>query len=114
MPTIHVDRVSSGVSPPSPGWFVGGRTTPSCLVDEHLTTVDAYATVPFATVAFAMGGGAYEWVEDLRGIEAFAVTAGGHSWPTAGFPFAVTTTDTGAGIGASVGHPTVPIQREPA
>ncbi|MCW2902695.1 MAG: thiamine biosynthesis lipoprotein [Streptosporangiaceae bacterium] len=52
------------------------------LVGRDLTTVDAQATA-----AFVMGESAREWVEDaLEDIEAFAVTADGRTWWTAGFP----------------------------
>ncbi|MBB4937567.1 hypothetical protein FHR32_001872 [Streptosporangium album] len=35
-----------------------------------------------------MGGAARTWVERLDGVEAFAVTASGHTWRTSGFPTA--------------------------
>lgn len=51
------------------------------LTGERLTAVDAYATA-----ALAMGAKARDWIEELRGIEAFAVTADGQSWHTNQFP----------------------------
>ncbi|WP_433430272.1 FAD:protein FMN transferase [Nonomuraea sp. CA-141351] len=50
------------------------------LVGPRLTAVDAYATA-----AFAMGEAARDWVEERTGLEAFAVTARGHTWQTTGF-----------------------------
>jgi thiamine biosynthesis lipoprotein len=50
------------------------------LVGPRLTTVDA-----FATAAFAMGDAARDWVEENDDLEAFAVTARGHTWQTTGF-----------------------------
>ncbi|MCZ2404217.1 FAD:protein FMN transferase [Paenarthrobacter sp. Z7-10] len=51
------------------------------LTGERLTVVDAYATA-----ALAMGEAARDWIEQLPGIEAFAVTADGRSWHTCQFP----------------------------
>jgi thiamine biosynthesis lipoprotein len=51
------------------------------LVGRQLTFVDAYATA-----ACAMGDTAREWVEQLDGYEAFAVTSGGRCWWTSGYP----------------------------
>ncbi|MEV0237390.1 FAD:protein FMN transferase [Nonomuraea sp. NPDC050786] len=50
------------------------------LVGACLTAVDAYATA-----AFAMGEAARDWVEGQPGLEAYAVTARGHTWQTSGF-----------------------------
>ena len=43
-------------------------------------------TAAFATAAFAMGAGAWAWVESLDGHEALAITSAGHTWRTSGFP----------------------------
>jgi FAD:protein FMN transferase len=51
------------------------------VVGTSLATADAYATA-----AFAMGPAARDWVEGLDGYEAFAVTPGGETWHTGGFP----------------------------
>ncbi|MEO3867622.1 FAD:protein FMN transferase [Nonomuraea sp. B12E4] len=51
------------------------------LTGAGLTLIDAYATA-----AFAMGDAARAWVERLPGVEAFAITAAGTTWRTAGFP----------------------------
>jgi thiamine biosynthesis lipoprotein len=51
------------------------------LVGERLAVVDAYATA-----ALAMGAAARDWIDQLTGIEAFAVTAEGRSWHTSRFP----------------------------
>jgi thiamine biosynthesis lipoprotein len=51
------------------------------LVGESLTMTDAYATA-----AFAMGNAARDWVGELEGFEAFAVTASGATWHTGDFP----------------------------
>jgi FAD:protein FMN transferase len=50
------------------------------MVGARLAATDAYATA-----AFAMGATARDWVEDLDGYEAFAVTPGGQVWHTSGF-----------------------------
>jgi thiamine biosynthesis lipoprotein len=50
------------------------------VVGARLAETDAYATA-----AFAMGTGARDWVEELDGYEAFAVTAAGATWQTRGF-----------------------------
>jgi thiamine biosynthesis lipoprotein len=50
------------------------------VVGTRLAETDA-----FATAAFAMGSGARDWVEELDGYEAFAVTAAGVTWQTSGF-----------------------------
>jgi FAD:protein FMN transferase len=50
------------------------------VVGATLAETDAYATA-----AFAMGPAARDWVEGLDGYEAFAVTADGGTWQTAGF-----------------------------
>ena len=50
------------------------------VVGARLAATDAYATT-----AFAMGPAARDWVEDLDGYEAFAVTPGGETWQTSGF-----------------------------
>ncbi len=50
------------------------------VVGAGLTLTDAYATA-----AFAMGSGARDWVENLDGYEAFAITARGTHWQTSGF-----------------------------
>src|SRR5579859_5248357 len=50
------------------------------MVGARLAATDAYATA-----AFAMGAAARDWVEDLDGYEAFAVTPGGQVWQTRGF-----------------------------
>ncbi|MCW2646930.1 MAG: thiamine biosynthesis protein [Pseudonocardiales bacterium] len=49
------------------------------LVGRHLTDVDAYATA-----AFAMGPAARDWVEQMPGIEGFAVALDGTTWRTDG------------------------------
>ncbi|GAA0369119.1 FAD:protein FMN transferase [Microbispora corallina] len=51
------------------------------VVGASLTIADACATA-----AFAMGDRARDWVEELDGLEAFAVTASGQTWRTSGFP----------------------------
>ncbi|MEV6980639.1 FAD:protein FMN transferase [Sphaerisporangium sp. NPDC051017] len=51
------------------------------VVAETLTRADA-----MATAAFAMGEAACGWAERQTGLEAFAVTASGAMWWTAGFP----------------------------
>ncbi|GII32209.1 FAD:protein FMN transferase [Planotetraspora mira] len=51
------------------------------LVGKSLTLTDAYATA-----AFAMGHAARDWVEELEGFGAFAVTAFGATWHTGDFP----------------------------
>jgi thiamine biosynthesis lipoprotein len=51
------------------------------LVGRSLTMVDAYATA-----AFAMGSQARDWVDEMDGLEAFAITAAGATWHTRGFP----------------------------
>jgi thiamine biosynthesis lipoprotein len=56
------------------------------LVGRRLTEVDA-----FATAAFALGDAAREWVENLPGIEAFAVAPDGSTWFTTGFAGDITT-----------------------
>lgn len=63
------------------------------LVGEHLRTVDAYATA-----AFAMGSAARAWVDQLDGIEAFAVTATGASWCSRGWAEVGATPAPGPGI----------------
>src|SRR5579859_7275254 len=50
------------------------------MIGARLAATDAYATA-----AFAMGAAARDWVEDLDGYEAFAVTPGGQVWQTRGF-----------------------------
>jgi thiamine biosynthesis lipoprotein len=50
------------------------------MIGARLAATDAYATA-----AFAMGAAARDWVEDLDGYEAFAVTPGGQVWQTSGF-----------------------------
>ncbi|MEU7882337.1 FAD:protein FMN transferase [Microbispora bryophytorum] len=50
------------------------------VIGPDLALADAYATG-----AFAMGGAAREWVEELDGYEAFAVTSTGATWRTSGF-----------------------------
>jgi thiamine biosynthesis lipoprotein len=50
------------------------------MIGARLAATDAYATA-----AFAMGAAARDWVEDLDGYEAFAVTPGGQVWHTSGF-----------------------------
>ena len=50
------------------------------VVGARLAETDAYATA-----AFAMGSAARDWVEDLDGYEAFAITAAGVTWQTSGF-----------------------------
>ncbi len=50
------------------------------VVGARLAETDAYATA-----AFAMGSAARDWVEDLDGYEAFAITAAGATWQTSGF-----------------------------
>lgn len=50
------------------------------LVGPRLATVDAYATA-----AFAMGQQARAWVEELDGLEAFAITPTGGTWTTSGW-----------------------------
>ncbi|GAB3140016.1 FAD:protein FMN transferase [Microbispora hainanensis] len=49
------------------------------VIGPDLALADAYATG-----ALAMGGAAREWVEELDGYEAFAVTATGTTWRTSG------------------------------
>lgn len=51
------------------------------LVGRHLTRVDA-----LATAGFAMGDAARDWVVDLPGIEAFAITTDGQAWATPNLP----------------------------
>ncbi|MEV7087768.1 FAD:protein FMN transferase [Streptomyces sp. NPDC093085] len=51
------------------------------VTGPRLTLADVYATA-----AFAMGGAARRWLEDLDGYEGFAVTADGFTWQTSGFP----------------------------
>ncbi|MFI6603364.1 FAD:protein FMN transferase [Nonomuraea sp. NPDC050536] len=50
------------------------------LVGPRLATVDAYATA-----AFAMGHNARAWVDELDGMEAFAITPTGDTWTTSGW-----------------------------
>jgi thiamine biosynthesis lipoprotein len=51
------------------------------IVGRSLALADA-----FATAAFAMGPAlARDWTESLDGYEAYAITAGGGTWQTAGF-----------------------------
>ncbi len=50
------------------------------IVGPDLSTADVYATA-----AFAMGLDAPKWIEDLDGIDAYIVDAGGHEWSTPGF-----------------------------
>ena len=50
------------------------------VVGATLAETDA-----FATAAFAMGSAALDWVENLDGYEAFAITAVGATWQTSGF-----------------------------
>ena len=50
------------------------------VVGATLAATDAYATA-----AFAMGPAARDWVENLDGYEAFAITPGGQTWQTSGF-----------------------------
>jgi FAD:protein FMN transferase len=50
------------------------------VVGARLAATDAYATA-----AFAMGSAAKDWVENLDGYEAFAVTPDGEAWQTSGF-----------------------------
>ena len=49
------------------------------VVGPDLTTADAYATA-----AFVMGDAARDWIEELPGHEAYAVTADGRTWTTSG------------------------------
>ena len=58
------------------------------LIGESLTMTDAYATA-----AFAMGDAARDWVGELEGFEAFAVTASGTTWHTGDFPELTILTD---------------------
>ncbi|GAA4588928.1 FAD:protein FMN transferase [Planotetraspora phitsanulokensis] len=58
------------------------------LIGESLTMTDAYATA-----AFAMGDAARDWVRELEGFEAFAVTASGSTWHTGDFPKLAILTD---------------------
>ena len=52
------------------------------VAGPSLTLADA-----FATAAFAMGPDlARAWTESLDGYEAFAITSGGQTWHTSGFP----------------------------
>ncbi len=51
------------------------------VTGASLAAADAYATA-----AFAMEAAARDWVESLDGYEAFAVTPGGRTWHTSGFP----------------------------
>jgi FAD:protein FMN transferase len=62
------------------------------VVGPDLTTADAYATA-----AYVMGDEAREWIGGLPGYEAFAVTATGGTWATAGLTSAVTVRPSGAG-----------------
>lgn len=50
------------------------------VTGPRITLVDAYATA-----AYVMGAAARDWIEGLNGYEAFAVTADGDCWSTAGF-----------------------------
>ncbi|MER5970957.1 FAD:protein FMN transferase [Streptomyces sp. NPDC002055] len=50
------------------------------VLARGLTAADAWATA-----AFAWGPGSREWLEELPDVEAFAVTADGSTWCTAGF-----------------------------
>ena len=50
------------------------------VVGARLAETDAYATA-----AFAMGPAARDWVENLDGYEAFAITTAGAIWQTSGF-----------------------------
>jgi thiamine biosynthesis lipoprotein len=52
------------------------------VVGHHLTHVDA-----LATAGLAMGHQAREWLSDIPGIEAHAVSADGQQWATPDFPF---------------------------
>ncbi|GAA4560212.1 FAD:protein FMN transferase [Planotetraspora kaengkrachanensis] len=58
------------------------------LIGESLTMTDTYATA-----AFAMGDAARDWVGELEGFEAFAVTASGATWHTGDFPKLAVLTD---------------------
>jgi thiamine biosynthesis lipoprotein len=49
------------------------------VVGPSLITADAYATA-----AFVMGDAARDWIEELPGHEAHAVTADGRTWTTSG------------------------------
>jgi thiamine biosynthesis lipoprotein len=51
------------------------------VVGDRLTHVDA-----LATAALAMGHAARDWLSELTDVAAFAVTADGGQWSTAGFP----------------------------
>lgn len=53
------------------------------MTGPRITLVDAYATA-----AYAMGTAARDWVQELDGYEAFAVTDEGACWSTPGFPAA--------------------------
>ncbi|MET8679754.1 FAD:protein FMN transferase [Streptomyces sp. NPDC004647] len=50
------------------------------VLARGLTAADAWATA-----AFAQGSASRGWLEELPGVEAFAVTAFGDTWSTAGF-----------------------------
>ena len=50
------------------------------VVGTRLTRVDARATA-----AYAMGGRARDWLEELPDTEGFAVNADGSTWQTSGF-----------------------------
>jgi len=65
------------------------------VIGASITLVDAYATA-----AYAMGPAARDWVEELDGIEAFAVTSDGNCWATAGFSGVVAPLDNCAAAGA--------------
>jgi thiamine biosynthesis lipoprotein len=62
------------------------------VVGTDTALVDA-----FATAALAMGATAREWVEDMNGLEALAVTPHGETWRTSGFAGADPTATPGAG-----------------
>ena len=57
-----------------------GALASMTVVCPGLTHADARATA-----AYAMGGRARDWLEELPGAEAFAVTAEGTTWSTNGW-----------------------------
>lgn len=69
----HILDPRTGASPE-------GSLASITVVSRSLTDADTWATA-----AFAMGDRARDWLEQLPDAEAFAVTADGTTWQTAGF-----------------------------
>jgi thiamine biosynthesis lipoprotein len=65
---------------PYTGTSAGAELASVTVLARGLTEADAWATA-----AFAMGGAARAWLEELPGVEAFAVAADGRTWCTRGF-----------------------------